>query len=283
VAGSSARGSGRQARLHREVRRELVVVDSTDNLRGVLGNLAFSLSLYSGQMCTTPQNIYVPATASRPTRATCPSRTSAQAREALSSSPAMTPGRRDPRRHRQRRRALRATTCPRWPPARRHGRARHPQVTHPSYPDAVVRLPDWSRSTCRRGGIQPGVLRPVTFLIATDSTAQSLERLRDTTQEHGAMTAAVYSTSEDVLDDARDAAADAGVALSRTSPGRSSSTRPRRSATTTAPAPTRRPTPRTSTRPSCQPLPRGHLTPSPLTCAPLSGPAPHSALDSAPS
>ena len=37
-----------------------VVVDSTDNLRGALGNLAFSLTLYSGQMCTTPQNIYVP-------------------------------------------------------------------------------------------------------------------------------------------------------------------------------------------------------------------------------
>ena len=37
-----------------------IVLDSTDNLRGVLGNLAFSLSLYSGQMCTTPQNIYVP-------------------------------------------------------------------------------------------------------------------------------------------------------------------------------------------------------------------------------
>ncbi len=37
-----------------------VVVDSTDNLRGTLGNLAFSLALYSGQMCTTPQNIYVP-------------------------------------------------------------------------------------------------------------------------------------------------------------------------------------------------------------------------------
>src|SRR6476619_7517483 len=37
-----------------------VVVDSTDNLRGTLGNLAFSLALYSGQMCTAPQNIYVP-------------------------------------------------------------------------------------------------------------------------------------------------------------------------------------------------------------------------------
>ena len=38
-----------------------VVVDSTDDLRGALGNLAFSLALYSGQMCTAPQNVYVPA------------------------------------------------------------------------------------------------------------------------------------------------------------------------------------------------------------------------------
>ena len=37
-----------------------IVVDSTDDLRGMLGNLAFSLTLYSGQMCTAPQNIYVP-------------------------------------------------------------------------------------------------------------------------------------------------------------------------------------------------------------------------------
>ena len=29
-----------------------VVVDSTDNLRGMLFNLAFSFSLYTGQMCT---------------------------------------------------------------------------------------------------------------------------------------------------------------------------------------------------------------------------------------
>ena len=38
-----------------------VVVDSTDDYKGLLRNLAFSLSLYSGQMCTTPQNILVPA------------------------------------------------------------------------------------------------------------------------------------------------------------------------------------------------------------------------------
>lgn len=37
-----------------------ITIDSTDNLRGMASNIAFSLSLYSGQMCTTPQNIFVP-------------------------------------------------------------------------------------------------------------------------------------------------------------------------------------------------------------------------------
>src|SRR4051812_416721 len=37
-----------------------VVVDSTDSFAGLCANLAFSLALYSGQMCTTPQNLFVP-------------------------------------------------------------------------------------------------------------------------------------------------------------------------------------------------------------------------------
>src|SRR3954451_8048967 len=37
-----------------------VVVDSVGDLDGALGNLAFSFTLYGGQMCTTPQNLYVP-------------------------------------------------------------------------------------------------------------------------------------------------------------------------------------------------------------------------------
>ena len=38
-----------------------VVIAATDDFDGMCANLAFSLSLYSGQMCTSPQNIYVPA------------------------------------------------------------------------------------------------------------------------------------------------------------------------------------------------------------------------------
>ncbi|MBV8569445.1 MAG: phenylacetic acid degradation protein PaaN, partial [Acidobacteriaceae bacterium] len=37
-----------------------IIIDSTDDLKGMVRNIAFSLSLYSGQMCTAPQNIYVP-------------------------------------------------------------------------------------------------------------------------------------------------------------------------------------------------------------------------------
>lgn len=36
-----------------------VIIDSTNDIQQTAQNLAFSLSLYSGQMCTAPQNIYV--------------------------------------------------------------------------------------------------------------------------------------------------------------------------------------------------------------------------------
>lgn len=37
------------------------IIDSAENIDKVVGNLAFSLALYSGQMCTAPQNFYIPA------------------------------------------------------------------------------------------------------------------------------------------------------------------------------------------------------------------------------
>lgn len=37
-----------------------IILDSAADIDGVAQNLAFSVSLYSGQMCTAPQNIYIP-------------------------------------------------------------------------------------------------------------------------------------------------------------------------------------------------------------------------------
>jgi acyl-CoA reductase-like NAD-dependent aldehyde dehydrogenase len=59
-----ATGSSRHARQAQVYTEKAgvntVVIDSTDDWRGMLGNIAFSLALYSGQMCTTPQNFLVP-------------------------------------------------------------------------------------------------------------------------------------------------------------------------------------------------------------------------------
>lgn len=53
--------NARQAQVYTEKAGvNTVVVDSTDDYRGMLANLAFSFSLYSGQMCTTPQNVLIP-------------------------------------------------------------------------------------------------------------------------------------------------------------------------------------------------------------------------------
>ena len=195
-----------------------IVVDSTDNLRDVMGNLAFSLSLYSGQMCTTPQNIYVPRDGIETNEghlsfvelgdrlgAAITKLTSDDAKaveilgaivnDDVRSRAIDLPGLAD---------RLGGTVVL---DARK--------VTHPSYPDAEVRAPGLvALDVANAAAYTQECFGPVTFLIATDSTAQSLERMRDTIKEHGGMTAAVYSTSEDVLEGARDAAADAGVALS---------------------------------------------------------------------
>jgi phenylacetic acid degradation protein paaN len=195
-----------------------VVVDSTDNLRGVLGNLAFSLTLYSGQMCTTPQNLYVPRDGIATDEGTVSfedfgarlaaavgklTGDDAKAVELLGAT--VNDG-------------VRANAAGLAALAEEAGGTvvlDSREVTHPAYPEAVVRAPGLvSMDASREDVYTQECFGPVGFLIATAGTDQSLAQFRDTVREHGAMTAAVYSTSEDVLDAARDAAADAGVALS---------------------------------------------------------------------
>jgi phenylacetic acid degradation protein paaN len=195
-----------------------VVVDSTDNLRGVLGNLAFSLSLYSGQMCTTPQNLYVPRDGIETDEghlsfedfggrlaAAIGKLTGDDARAVELLGATVNDG-------------VRTNAAGLAALAEEAGGTvvlDSREVSHPAYPDAVVRAPGLvSMDASREDVYTQECFGPVTFLIGTSGTDQSLAQFRDTVREHGAMTAAVYSTSEDVLDAARDAAADAGVALS---------------------------------------------------------------------
>ncbi|MEU1184219.1 phenylacetic acid degradation protein PaaN [Streptomyces sp. NPDC005820] len=205
----------RQAVVHTEkAGLNTVVLDSTADYRGLLGNLAFSLSLYSGQMCTTPQNLLIP----REGFATDEGVRSADefaadlgaALDRLLGDPARAAGTlgavvNDGVRERLEQAAGLGRTV----------RASTP-VKHPEYPAAVVRTPLVARLDAEtdRETFTREWFGPVSFVIGTDSTEHSLTVFRETVREHGALTAAVHSTSEDVLAAAEAAALDAGVHLS---------------------------------------------------------------------
>ncbi|MEV6385598.1 phenylacetic acid degradation protein PaaN [Streptomyces sp. NPDC051773] len=205
----------RQAVVHTEkAGLNTVVLDSTDDYRGLLDNLAFSLSLYSGQMCTTPQNLLIPRdgiTTDQGVRSADDFAADlGAALDRLLDDPARAAGTLgaivgDGVRARLEEAAGLGRTV----------RASAP-VEHPEHPEAVVRTPLVARLDAEsdREIYTREWFGPVSFVIGTDSTEHSLAVLRETVRAHGALTAAVHSTSEDVLAAAESAALDAGVHLS---------------------------------------------------------------------
>jgi phenylacetic acid degradation protein paaN len=207
--------NARQAVVHTEKSGlNTVVVDSTDDYAGLLRNLAFSLSLYSGQMCTTPQNILVPRdgipTDQGPRTADEFTADLGAALDKLLGDPgraAATLGA-----------IVNAGVLGRLEEAADLGRTAHTsrEPAHPDHPDAVVRTPLVARldAEADEKTYTSEWFGPVSFVIGTDSTAHSLRLLHDTVRRHGALTASVYSTADTVLDVARATALEAGVHLS---------------------------------------------------------------------
>ena len=190
-----------------------VVIDSTDDYRGMLANLAFSLSLYTGQMCTTPQNLLVPRDGitadgahksvdelSADIAAAVDGLLGDDARATALLGAVVNPGVLE-----------RLEKAPSYGDVVLASRA----VTHPDFPDAVVRTPTVVKvDVADRDTYLQECFGPVSFLVTTGSTAESIDLLRESVRDHGAITAAVYSTDDKVLDATEEAALDAGVALS---------------------------------------------------------------------
>ena len=88
-------------------------------------------------------------------------------------------------------------------------------VEHKDFPGARVRTPAVVRldaSDTEAYGNE--CFGPVAFVVETRDTAHSLEVWRELTTTKGALTASVYSTSDDVMDRAADVALDCGVSVS---------------------------------------------------------------------
>jgi len=190
-----------------------VVIDSTDDYQGMLANLAFSLSLYSGQMCTTPQNLLVPR------EGITADGTHRSVDELAADLAAAVDGLLgdDARATALLGAVVNDGVLERLDQAPSYGEVVLPSraVSHPDFPDAVVRTPTVVRvDVADTATYLQECFGPVSFLVTTGSTDESVELLRSTVAEHGAITAAVYSTDEKVLEAAEEAALDSGVALS---------------------------------------------------------------------
>ena len=191
-----------------------IVIDSTDNYRGMLGNVAFTLSLFSGQMCTTTQNILVPRggieTDQGHKEFDAVTEDLGAALDGLLGDDARATG------------ILGAIgsndILDRIETAQQRGRVIRASraIEHPEFPNAIVRTP--ALVALEAGEDEQAYLAeqfgPIAFVIATADTDASLDLLRSSARERGAITAGVYSTSDRILDAAEEAAMDGAVALS---------------------------------------------------------------------
>ncbi|MFJ2174437.1 phenylacetic acid degradation protein PaaN [Streptomyces sp. NPDC087851] len=196
----------RQAQVYTEKAGvNTVVVDSTDDYKGMLSNLAFSLSLYSGQMCTTPQNLLIPRDG---ITTDAGEKAYDEVVADLAASVAGLLG------DDTRANALLGALVNPGVRARLEAAdglgdiaLASREIAHPDFPDAVVRTPaivkaDGARKVWEKaweGGEEVPYLTecfgPVSFAVAVDSTQDALELLRRTVRHQGAMTVGGYTTS----------------------------------------------------------------------------------------
>ncbi len=191
-----------------------VVLDSTDSFKGMCFNLAFSLALYSGQMCTAPQNIYLPGDGIETDEG---HKSVDDVIAGLSKAFDKLVGD-DARAVELLGGVVNDGILERLSAVKSSGASvviESREVTHPAYADAVVRTPTVAvLDVSDTSTYAHEWFGPVSYVITTGSTQESIEIFRRTVIEHGAMTASVYSTDPQVVEQTRIAALDAGVALS---------------------------------------------------------------------
>lgn len=190
-----------------------VILDSADSLKPVAANLAFTLSLYSGQMCTTPQNIFIPKGGINVGGEHVSFEQVADALVGAMGGLLADAGR-----------AVEVLGCLQNEDViRRIEQAaagakvlrKSEPITHEAFPEARVRTPLVLQVSADQPELfEHEMFGPITYLVATESTDQSIKLATQIAQQHGAITCSVYSTDPAVLQTAENAAAEAGAPLS---------------------------------------------------------------------
>lgn len=212
--GNWLEANARQARVFTEKAGiNSVIIDSVADIRATAKNLAFSLSLYSGQMCTTTQAIYIPRDGIRSGEQHLSfdevAATLADAVQTLLA---------DNARACQFIGAIQSqATAERIAACRALGTVvlESESREHPDFAGARIHTPLLLKvDAADRAAFSEERFGPISFLIATDNTAHSLQVAAEVIAEKGAMTLGFYSTDEAMLERAEQLAIDCAVALS---------------------------------------------------------------------
>ncbi|MFT5033403.1 MAG: phenylacetic acid degradation protein paaN [Bermanella sp.] len=189
-----------------------VVLDSCDNLEAVIRSLATTLSMFSAQMCTSPQNIYLPKNGVHEGSRLVPAQEVKQRLVAALTEIAGNP-----------RKAAMILAAIQAPDTLRllDELAQTTEVllasreyTHPDYPDARTRTPlVLSVNPSQRALYLGERFGPVSFVIDCESAEDALQQATRDVREAGGLTAFVYSLDESFIERAELAYAHAGAQL----------------------------------------------------------------------
>ncbi|AEV36320.1 phenylacetic acid degradation protein PaaN [Pseudovibrio sp. FO-BEG1] len=188
-----------------------ITIESTDNLRGMASNIAFSLSLYSGQMCTTPQNIFVPRDGIETNDG---KKSFEEVADAIKISLDKLLG--DPARAAAILGAVQnPATLERIDAAGKLGKVIRSSEPVEGMNGARSATPTLvAVDSKNEEAYMQERFGPISFIIACDDIDDAIARAAGSAKSHGAITAALYSTDEAVIDKATDAYAWAGAPLS---------------------------------------------------------------------
>lgn len=200
--GNSAFGSYLEGLKHKTVFTEKtgvnsVIIDSCTDVDQVVQNLAFSVCLYSGQMCTAPQNFYIPASGVKTPSGIISYDDFCQkfitAVNALVENPKAAPF------------VLGAiqnpATCERMIEAKKLGKIilDSKSITHPVFPKARTATPlVIQANSSQKELFSKELFGPIVLMIQTKDTNESLILAKQTAMEHGAISCAAYTTDDTI-------------------------------------------------------------------------------------
>lgn len=175
-----------------------VIIDSVEDLAPVVQNLAFAVSLYSGQMCTAPQNFFIPASGVKGKDTTHSyEEVVAALKDAIggiANNPKMAAGTYGAIQN--------ELTLKRVNSVKKLDAAillDSQKVEHMEFPNARSISPIILELEAKDFGIYENELfGPIILFIKTKDTEESLRLAKEMSQKHGAITCAAYCTDESI-------------------------------------------------------------------------------------